>query len=513
MAPFNLSDLTALLRACAGEEEGTDLDEGVLDVPFFDLGYDSLAILQTTARIEEELGLTLDEEAIDGADTPRQYLDLVNRALAGRGTDTLHTDAVVVGAGPAGLALTLMLLRSGVRVALVERSPSTGREFHGEILQPGGQRILDQLGVLEAARGRGAVALEGFQVLERDKLLLDIDYRRLEAPYNRLLALPQRHLLDELLARCLQLPGFHYLGGHRISSLLEADGDGPGPGGCAGAVVSGPGGRRTTVAAQVVVGCDGRFSKTRQLAGIAAGRTEIFDQDVVWFALPAPGRATGRVRVHRAGPTAVLVHDSWPDRLRIGWTLPHHSWQQAAARGIDDIRRELAAALPHLADLVGDHLTQLSDLTLLDVFAARADQWVRDGLVLAGDSAHTHGPLGAQGINLALQDAAVLHPLLVAALAAGDCSQGRLAVFEEVRAPAADAVLRMQRMQAAAFFGHGGPVAAFLRARAARIVTRTPLGARITGRIAYGHPQVHVRTDLFGADGNRPAAQSSSSMS
>ncbi|MGW1495877.1 FAD-dependent monooxygenase [Streptomyces sp. NPDC002402] len=511
MAPFNLSDLTALLRACAGAGEGEagDLDEGMLDVPFFDLGYDSLAILQTTARIEDEQGIGLDEEAIDEAETPRQYLDLVNRALAARGTDTLHTDAVVVGAGPAGLALTLMLLRSGVRVVLVERSPSAGRDFHGEILQPGGQRILDQLGVLEAARGRGAVALDGFQVLERDRLLLDIDYRRLDAPYNRLLALPQRHLLDELLTRCRRLPGFHYLGGHRISSLLHTEESGA----CAGAVVSGLGGRRTTVRAQVVVGCDGRFSKTRQLAGIASGRTEAFEQDVVWFALPAAGRATGRVRVHRAGTAAVLVHDCWPDRLRIGWTLPHHTWQQAAARGIGDIRRELATALPHLADLIDEHLTQLSDLTLLDVFAARAEQWVRDGLVLAGDSAHTHGPLGAQGINQALQDAAVLHPLLVAALTAGDCSQARLAAFEAARAPAADAVLRMQRLQAAAFFGHGGPLAAFLRARAARLVTRTPLGSRITRRIAYGRPQVHVQTDLFAADGNRPAAQSSTSMS
>lgn len=219
------------------------------------------------------------------------------------------------------------------------------------------------------------------------------------------------------------------------------------------------------------------------------------------------------MRVHRAGTAAVLVHDCWPDRLRIGWTLPHHTWQQAAARGIGDIRRELATALPHLADLIDEHLTQLSDLTLLDVFAARAEQWVRDGLVLAGDSAHTHGPLGAQGINQALQDAAVLHPLLVAALTAGDCSQARLAAFEAARAPAADAVLRMQRLQAAAFFGHGGPLAAFLRARAARFVTRTPLGARITRRIAYGRPQVHVQTDLFAADGNRPAAQSSTSMS
>ncbi|MFE7840556.1 FAD-dependent monooxygenase [Streptomyces sp. NPDC057474] len=408
-------------------------------------------------------------------------------------TDTTRADVCVVGAGPAGLALSLMLLRSGVTVTLLEKSTAFARDFHGEILQPGGQRILDELGVLAAARRRGARALHGFQVLERGRVLLDIDYRRLDAPYDHLLALPQRHLLGELLTACSRLPGFTYLDGHRVHALLQEHGR------YTGAVARAPGGHRTRVRAQVVVAADGRFSRTRALAGIDAGRTEAFRQDLVWFSLPAPGRATGRVRIHRAAGTAVLVHDTHPDRLRIGWTLPHRGWSAVADRGISAVKTQLAAAVPEFADLIDTHLRSLSDLTLLDVFAARAEQWARDGLVLAGDSAHTHGPLGAQGINLALQDAAVLHPVLVDALRAGDVGRARLARFEELRAPAADAVTRTQRLQAKAFFGSAGRAATFARARAAALVTRTPAGARITSLIAHGRTPVRVRTDLFTA--------------
>ncbi|MFZ4156257.1 acyl carrier protein [Streptomyces pseudogriseolus] len=82
MRQFELDDLKALLRECAGEEEGVDLDGDVVDVPFAELGYDSLAILQTTGRIERDFDIALDEEALDEADTPRAYLDLVNGALA-----------------------------------------------------------------------------------------------------------------------------------------------------------------------------------------------------------------------------------------------------------------------------------------------------------------------------------------------------------------------------------------------------------------------------------------------
>lgn len=84
MNRLELSDLTVLLRECAGQDEGVDLDGDIMDVPFVELGYDSLAMLQTTGRIERDFDLVLDEEAIDEAETPRKYLDLVNRALSER---------------------------------------------------------------------------------------------------------------------------------------------------------------------------------------------------------------------------------------------------------------------------------------------------------------------------------------------------------------------------------------------------------------------------------------------
>ncbi|WP_327364770.1 acyl carrier protein [Streptomyces sp. NBC_01296] len=87
MEHMELTDLTRLLRECAGEDEGVDLDGAdVLDMLFFELGYDSLALLQTTGLIEREYDITLDEEAMDEAETPRKYLELVNRALSVRVT-------------------------------------------------------------------------------------------------------------------------------------------------------------------------------------------------------------------------------------------------------------------------------------------------------------------------------------------------------------------------------------------------------------------------------------------
>ena len=74
-------DLIAVVRECAGESENADLTEA-LDVSFTDLGYDSVALLEITARIEREYGIVLDDEAMSEAETLGRYLSLVNEALS-----------------------------------------------------------------------------------------------------------------------------------------------------------------------------------------------------------------------------------------------------------------------------------------------------------------------------------------------------------------------------------------------------------------------------------------------
>lgn len=84
MERLELTELAVLLREAAGGDEGGALDEGTLDTSFMDLDYDSLALLQVTGVIERDHDVVLDEEALAEAETPRQYLDLVNGALAAR---------------------------------------------------------------------------------------------------------------------------------------------------------------------------------------------------------------------------------------------------------------------------------------------------------------------------------------------------------------------------------------------------------------------------------------------
>jgi act minimal PKS acyl carrier protein len=78
---FTIDDLTRILRDAAGADESIDLDGDILDAGFDDLGYDSLALLETGLRIEREYGIELDDSTLTDAGTPRVLLAAVTARL------------------------------------------------------------------------------------------------------------------------------------------------------------------------------------------------------------------------------------------------------------------------------------------------------------------------------------------------------------------------------------------------------------------------------------------------
>ncbi|MBZ3907922.1 acyl carrier protein [Streptomyces brasiliscabiei] len=78
---FTIADLKRILLEGAGAEEGVDLDGDILDTDFEELGYESLALLETGGRIEREYGISLDDDIFSDHRTPRSLVDAINGYL------------------------------------------------------------------------------------------------------------------------------------------------------------------------------------------------------------------------------------------------------------------------------------------------------------------------------------------------------------------------------------------------------------------------------------------------
>lgn len=82
MSDFTLDDVRRIIRSCAGVDESVDLNGDVLDVEFDELGYDSLAVLEFSARVQREYGVPMPDDAPSHMTTPRLAIEFVNLQFA-----------------------------------------------------------------------------------------------------------------------------------------------------------------------------------------------------------------------------------------------------------------------------------------------------------------------------------------------------------------------------------------------------------------------------------------------
>ena len=82
---FAINDLKRILVEAAGEPDaGVDLSGDITGTEFDQLGYDSIAVMETGSRIEREYGIRLDEARLVEARTPGELVELVNEHLGAR---------------------------------------------------------------------------------------------------------------------------------------------------------------------------------------------------------------------------------------------------------------------------------------------------------------------------------------------------------------------------------------------------------------------------------------------
>jgi 2-polyprenyl-6-methoxyphenol hydroxylase-like FAD-dependent oxidoreductase len=347
---------------------------------------------------------------------------------------------VVVGAGPAGASLALLLAQRGLEVALVEAGSGLDRPFRGEGLMPSGLDALAVMGLMPLSQAVPQQPLAAWSFFLDGQPLFEVSEPMGSAMPCTLI--DQGSLLRDLVGKAKRLPGFRLLqgqpvvdllrGGERVAGVRLADG--------------------TSLEAALVVGCDGRDSLLRRKAALTL-QLSPSPLDVLWFRLESPAAdalvawLSGRFVTVVGAAGSYALFPSARGGVQLGWAIAPDAPPPAVATPEAWAERWAGDAPPPLARLLRAlPAAAVQGPVRLPVRVGVCRRWQRPGLLLLGDAAHPMSPLRAQGINMALRDAVVAARRLAPLLREGDLTalDTSLAVIASERLPE---ILLIQRLQ------------------------------------------------------------------
>jgi 2-polyprenyl-6-methoxyphenol hydroxylase-like FAD-dependent oxidoreductase len=345
-------------------------------------------------------------------------------------TENYDADVVVVGGGPVGMLLAAELRLAGTSVVLLEQLPERSPHSKAFGLHARSLESLDRRGLLERFRD-GARSWDNGHFAGLD---VWVDFSLLDSSHAYALLCEQARTEELLEAHAVE-SGADVRRRQTVTAVTQ-DAD------SVRVDVDGPDGSYT-IRARYLVGCDGARSLVRKAAGIAypgtGGRVTARLGDVILE--DRDNAPMGMERTERGLLFCVPLDDTYHRVATFDYSPSTKDSDEDL--GLD----ELTASMRHIWGT--DHGAHSARwLSWFTDSARQADRYREGRILLAGDAAHIHFPVGGQGLNLGLQDALNLGWKLGATIR-GWAQDGLLDTYDAERQAPARRVLENTRGQIA----------------------------------------------------------------
>lgn len=299
----------------------------------------------------------------------------------------------------------MLLARDGHEITIFERSPSLSPKGAGLMLQPAGQQVLAQLGLLPQMLARGARIDTLLGHNTKGRRVLHAAYAQLDA---RLFGLGiHRGSLFGVLQQSVEASGARVLTGVDVACVQQTA-ESADVACTHGAVHRG---------FDLVLVCDGARSRVREQLGREFGivrRCEAYPFAALWCVVEDKGNAyagnlqqvyDGTSRMLGVLPTGTL-HEGGAPTASLFWSVRSDRVSALRGAGIEAWRREACVLAPFAQPLI-EQVQSFEQLIFAPYFDVVCDTPVAGRCVLLGDAAHAMSPQLGLGANLALVDASV----------------------------------------------------------------------------------------------------------
>ena len=334
------------------------------------------------------------------------------------------TDVAVVGGGPVGVFLAVLLAQAGVSVQVLEQRQERSAHSRAIGIHPPALEALAAAGVAKAMSSEGVQIRRG-EARSSGRPVAAVDFSAASARFPYVLTLPQLRTEAILEARLLELDPHALVRGAKVDGLHD-DGGRVLLSGTAGRAGEPGTGTAFEASARITVAADGARSPVRRLLGTPCRTRELPDTYLMGDFQDSTG--DGPVGVLYLESGGIVESFPLPGGVR-RWVAHTDSLLAGATAG------DLAALVAERTGACPDPASN----TMLSAFSVRtglARDLVRGRTVLIGDAAHEVSPIGGQGMNLGWLDAAALAPIIVGSLR-GDDVGAALADFGRSRRRAA----------------------------------------------------------------------------
>lgn len=347
----------------------------------------------------------------------------------------LTADVTIAGAGPGGALLGYLLAKKGLSTIVLERHTGLDKEFRGEHLNHDGEHVLKKYDLYDKVEKAGLLLTKKIEYWHAGKVIKTVSPTEEERHVG--IHIPQKHLLSVLTQESTAYENYTLMMETKVTELIfNKKGEVTG-------LKAKNDDQDVTIQSRIVVGADGRFSTVRKLAGMSF-TTIKHGYDLLWAKIPSPAGWEPVIGNALVDDKQLALFTQAGGFIQLGWNIEEDSYPALRSQSFEPFIERVATAFPKLAEAVHEHIRTWDDFILLKVQSCYCPSWVKDGLVIMGDAAHTMSPTGAFGINCALLDADVLADIISDALSAQNVSAAELRKFEHIRR---DAVEKLQQEQ------------------------------------------------------------------